>query len=258
MTAELDCARARPLLVDDHRGRLDPTAAAALAAHLDGCADCRHEDAVERVLTEQLEQKLPQHAAPLVLKRRLAASVPAGGRARPAPRFGAGRRWALAATAAAVVVAGVALLLVWLAVPSTPRALTAEAVNDHLRILARARSLEVETGDVHQVRPWFAERLDFAPVIAFGGDAEFPLRGSTVEYFLDRRAAVVVYGRRLHTITLLVFRADALPWPRGTGAAVARERGFNVRLWQANGLGYALVSDLDAAELARLATRLGG
>ena len=257
MTAELDCARARPLLVDDHRGRLDPATAAALATHLDGCADCRHEDAVERVLTEQLEQKLPQYAAPLALKRRLAASVPPGGRARLAPRRGAARWWARAATAAVVAVAG-ALLLLWLAVPSTPRSLTVEAVNDHLRILARARPLDVESGDVHQVRPWFGGRLDFAPVIAFGGDAEFPLRGSTVDYFLDRRAAVVVYGRRLHTITLLVFRADALPWPRGAGAVATQERGFNVRLWRANGLGYALVSDLDAVELARLATRLGG
>jgi anti-sigma factor RsiW len=258
MTAELDCVRARRLLVDDHRGRLDSPTAAVLASHLDGCAECSREDAVERVLTEQLEQKLPQHAAPLALKRRLAASIPAARRARPEPARGAGRRWVLAATAAAVLVAGGVPLLLWLAAPNTPRALTAEAVNDHLRILARARPLDVETGDVHQVRPWFAGRLDFAPVIAFGGDAEFPLRGSTVEYFLDRRAAVVVYGRRLHTITLLVFRADALPWPRGAGAAATRERGFNVRLWRANGLGYALVSDLDAAELARLAARLGG
>ena len=35
-------------------------------------------------------------------------------------------------------------------------------------------------------------------------------------------------------------------------------RGFNVRLWQAGGLGYALVSDVDGAELAQLAARLGG
>ena len=35
-------------------------------------------------------------------------------------------------------------------------------------------------------------------------------------------------------------------------------RGFNVRLWQAGGLGYALVSDVDGADLAQLAARLGG
>jgi anti-sigma factor RsiW len=254
MTPPLDCTHARDLLIDDHRGRLDPAAIAALAAHLDGCDDCRHEDAVERVLTEQLEQRLPQYAAPLALKRRLATQV--SGAPRPAP---AGRRvwrWALAATAAALLIGG--LGLPWLAAPDRRQELAAEAVNDHLRLLARTTPLDVESGDVHQVRPSFAGRLDFAPVVAFGGDAEFPLRGSTVEYFLDRRAAVVVYGRRLHTVTLLVFRADGLPWPRGAGTVATQERGFNVRLWRAQGLGYALVSDLDAAELARLATRLGG
>ena len=35
-------------------------------------------------------------------------------------------------------------------------------------------------------------------------------------------------------------------------------RGFNVRLWQAGGLGYALVSGVDGAELARLAARPHG
>ena len=48
------------------------------------------------VLTEQLEQKLPQHAAQLALKRRLAASVPPR-RARPEPVRWRRGRWALAA-----------------------------------------------------------------------------------------------------------------------------------------------------------------
>src|SRR5262249_47486623 len=47
--------------------------------------------------------------------------------------------------------------------------------------------LEVEAGGIHQVKPWFAGKLDFAPVIAFGGDADFPLQGGAVEYFLDPR-----------------------------------------------------------------------
>jgi anti-sigma factor RsiW len=78
-----------------------------------------------------------------------------------------------------------------------------------------------------------------------------------VEYFLDRRAAVAVYGRRLHVITLIVARADGLPWPAGRPLAT-RAQGFNLRLWRSGELAYALVSDLDARELAELAGRLGG
>jgi anti-sigma factor RsiW len=256
MTTGLDCARARQMLVDDQRGRLDTTAAAALATHLDTCADCRHEDAVERVLTEQLEQRLPLHAAPLALKRRLAAHMPPPRvAARRTPDRPRPRRWILAVGAAAAVVVVITLGLLSLAAPRAPHGVTAEAVNDHLRVLARAGALDERSGDVHKVRPWFAGRLDFAPVIDFGGDDEFPLRGSTVDYFLDRRAAVVVYAHGGHTLTLLVVRPEGLPWP---AAARSTERGFNVRLWRAHGLGYALISDVEPAELTRLAARLGG
>ena len=258
MRPSIDCARARLDLLDHQRGRLDPAAEADLAAHLEQCSDCAHEDAAERLVTEQLE-RLPRHAASYALRRRLAASWqlppqhPArAGIARP--------RWlwpAAAVLLVAVLVAGIAL---WRpALPVESDRLVAEAVNDHLRLLARAESLEAQSGDMHRVRPWFAGRLDFAPVIGFPGDADFPLHGGTVEYFLDRRAAALVYGRRLHRISLLVFRADGLAWPGDPSRPMATNlRGFNVRLWRSGELGYALVSDLDRAELARLAARLGG
>src|SRR5438094_10601714 len=91
--------------------------------------------------------------------------------------------------------------------------MVAEAVNDHLRLLSSQHPLDVESGGLHQVKPWFGGRLDFAPVVTFEGDADFPLKGGSVAYFRDRKAAVFVYARRLHPISLLVFRADSLPWP---------------------------------------------
>lgn len=138
-----------------------------------------------------------------------------------------------------------------------------EAVNDHLRVVGRPQPLDVESGNMHQVKPWFTGRLDFAPVVPFLGDQEFPLEGGTVGYFLDRGAAVFVYHRRLHTVSLFVFRAEGLPWPGrdwkpldGRPAHSSTFRGFNVVLWRAGGLGYALVSDLDSTELHQLAGKL--
>jgi anti-sigma factor RsiW len=253
----MDCETARLHLLDDQRGQLDPPAATALSAHLEQCPDCSREEMAERLLTEQLLRHLPQHAAPLALKRRLAALSPTVSHVRsPQPSSRQRRALALAAGLLAVIVASAAVAS-WLARRDPAERLVAEAVNDHLRVLARGPSLDVSSGDLHQVRPWLTGRLDFAPVIPFGGDADFPLRGGAVEYFLDRRAAIAVYGRRLHTVTLIVARADGLPWPDSPSVA-ASARGFNVRLWQRDGLGYALVSDLDPAELARLAVRLGG
>ena len=151
----------------------------------------------------------------------------------------------------------------WSGARGDATAMVAEAVNDHVRVLQRDRPLDVESGGIHEVKPWFAGRLDFAPVVSFEGDAEFPLQGGALGYFVDRKAAVFVYKRRLHPVSLFVFRAEGLPWPArgltsiGGGAGYTSvSRGFNVILWRAGDLGYALVSDVDARELGRLAAKL--
>jgi anti-sigma factor RsiW len=250
----MECSTARPLLRDYERGRLTGGLHEEVHAHLEGCAVCAREELVERALTEALERRLPQYGAPAGLKRRLAASAP-GPAMRPR-----GRPWRLAwlpALAAAVVLVVALPRLVEppsMGGPDARRAMATEAANDHLRVLER--SLAVTSGGIHEVKPWFAGKLDFAPVVTFGGDADFPLEGGTVEYFLDRKAAVIVYGRRLHRISLFVLRADGLPWPAGPEATSSR--GFNVLTWRQGELGYVLVSDVDARDLAELARRLGG
>ena len=209
-------------------------------------------------------ERLPQYPASLALKRRLRETWPT-----PAPRRAWWRRWRIVVPTLAVatlVVAAVPLAWDRLVVRPEREAagrLVAEAVNDHVRLLISQQPLEIKSGGIHQVRPWFAGRMDFAPVVPFDGDAEFALQGGAVGYFLDRKAAALVYGYKLHTISLLVFRADGLPWPRGGGervgevdAQAAAARGFNVLLWRHGDLGYALVSDVEPATLRALAARL--
>ena len=75
------------------------------------------------------------------------------------------------------------------------------------------------------MKPWFEGRLDFAPVVAFGGDDDFPLQGGSVAYFVDRKAATFVFKRRLHVVTLFVFRAEGLPWPAVGHAPVGQRAG---------------------------------
>jgi anti-sigma factor RsiW len=171
----------------------------------------------------------------------------------------------LLAMAAGAVLAVVAMLL-WRGRIPQPAALDAEAivaesVNDHLRILYSERPIEVLPG-IHQVKPWFEGRLDFAPAVGFGGDDDFPLQGGSVAWLVDRKAAAFLYKRRLHAITLFVFRAQGLPWPSPATplipGAVRTSRGFHVILWQKADQGYALVSDLDPKELSVLAEKIAG
>jgi anti-sigma factor RsiW len=258
----MTCEEARDQLLDAQRARLAPETRAALQTHLQTCAACGQEAAAEALLSEALENRLPQHAAPLALKRRLAAEWPGVPTAAPRPS----RRWGRYLVPAAAV-AAVLLIVVPLAYQrAEERAsarMVAEAVNDHLRILSSQHPLDIESGGIHQVKPWFEGRLDFAPVLRFDGDQDFPLRGGAVGYYLDRKAAVFIFNRRLHTISLFVFRADGLPWPTrglrrvgGGEVHVTTSRGFNSVLWRDGELGYALVSDVDPAELVRLAERL--
>jgi anti-sigma factor RsiW len=248
----MDCSIARELNLDGVRGRLAPEPEAELREHLSTCAACRDHAEVERALGEVLEAALPQHAAPLALKRRLAASWPPVERALPARGRIASPGWSAAraiAAAAAVIlfVGGSTAFLVQQR--SELRQLETETVNDHLRVLSSSALAQV-AGGLHEVKPWFGGKLDFAPAVRFAGNEDFPLRGGAVEPFLDRRAAVFVYQRRLHTASLFVVPSDGLAFP--TSPSTRTVRGFNVVLWKTNGQGYALISDLDLSELLEL------
>jgi anti-sigma factor RsiW len=256
----MSCTEARPLLHDLRRRRLAPDVEDALRSHLAGCAECRSADAAEGVLDDLLSHRLPRHAAPPSLKRRLADLT------AERPRRETRRSWAR--LAAPALAAGLAVVTGALLVErqagreaAALSTLSAEAVSDHLRVLASQHPLEVESGGSHQVKPWFEGKLDFAPDVPLPEVADLRLLGGAVGYFLDRKAAVVEYALRRHAVTLLVFRADGLRWPARAGThgpvpeAAASVRGFNVVLWQANGLGYALVSDVNPGELTGLASR---
>ena len=250
----MDCNEAQVMMVDDVRGRLSSEERARLQEHVAGCEACAHESRADAALTDALTHRLPQYKAPPSLLRRLQPPS-------TATRTDRSRRTAWWSTLAAAAAALALSLSGWMVYKNTPppadgEVLTREAINDHLRMTFSEHPVEVASGGIHQVKPWFAGKVDFAPVVGFSGDDDFPLVGGSVAYFIDRKAAAFVFQRRLHKISLLVFPVDGLPWPRSGPLVTRSARGFNVLFWEANGLGYTLVSDVDAAELAALAERV--
>ena len=254
----MECKEARSHLIDRSRDTLAAPLRAALEAHLSDCAACRHEAAADRELSILLEHRLPRRSAPASLHRTLRARW-GGGRSGLAGRV-VRRASAVSLGAALALVA----VMAW-RTRAPDQSMLAEAVNDHLRVLYSQRPLEVESGGMHQVKPWFEGRLDFAPATAFSGDDEFPLQGGLVSYFVDRKAATFVFKRRLHVITLFVFPPEGLHWPvlgtRPIGAArgsLETLRGFHVLLWRQGDMGYALVSDVNEADLFALGAKIVG
>jgi anti-sigma factor RsiW len=256
----MNCDDVRMTLRAYQEGRLLTAAHGEVMAHLEDCPACTHVEAMEQELTSALEHRLPHYRASLALKRRIAAQWKVSTLTRS--------RWSWwrpslvpASTFVALVLVGVPIVHYELAPfrgdANATSAMVGEAVNDHLRVLSSQRPLEIESGGLHQVKPWFDGRLDFAPIVSFEGNTDFPLKGGAVGYFLDRKAAVLVYAHRLHLISLFVFRAGGLYWPARDGNALTtQERGFNVVMWRQSSLGYALVSDVERRELASLAAKL--
>lgn len=74
-----------------------------------------------------------------------------------------------------------------------------------------------------------------------------PADGSTACDMLSRHGLVsITRQRRRH---VLVFRVDGLAWTRDAHERhTTSVRGFNVIVWRAGELGYALVSDVDARD----------
>jgi len=253
----MECSEARLLGLDRRRGTMAPALTVSYDSHLAECVACQHEDAAERALTVALRRHLSLRRAPSSLRRQIEAQW-LGSRSR-------GR--AIFQMIAAMAVGAALSLIAVAALPARapdPR-MVEEAVNDHLRLLSGQHPLEVESTNMHQVVPWFSGKLDFAPLTAFAGDEEFPLQGGLVGYFIDRKAAILVFKRRLHTVTLLVFAAQGLRWPflshpfsASSGFSHETSRGFHVVLWRRQDLGYALVSDTNDADLMALAGRIAG
>jgi anti-sigma factor RsiW len=124
-------------------------------------------------------------------------------------------------------------------------ATTNQLVDAHVRSLLPNHLMDVVSTDRHTVKPWFAGKTDIAPPVVDLTDKGFPLLGGRLDYVDGHSAAVLVYGRRLHTINVFVWR---------TGNAEPRDGSFEVRghsllHWSSGGLSYWAVSDAAEPEL---------
>jgi anti-sigma factor RsiW len=217
--------------VDDE---LDPDEAARFAGHVEQCEACRRR-LDEREALGRLIRAVPYHRAPEHLRQSVMTS-----------RRGAGPRRAIVWAAAAMIIIGLgsaAGFRVW-RVSQATSAIADTIVARHVDAFTTGL-ISVPSSDQHTVKPWFQGKLDFSPPVWDLGAAGFPLLGGRVDTVDGRKIAALVYQRRLHMISVMIWPLD-----NRTAANDARTiRGFHERHWVEDGMSIWAVSDVNDADL---------
>jgi anti-sigma factor RsiW len=243
----MECRDARALLDAYLDGEFGVERSLELERHLESCPDCSEVLAARRALSRSLKEKLPYHAAPLAVHRAardaLAREDAASGAAPTARR--APPAW-LRMAASLLLVAGLSSALTYSLVPRDAGLVPDEVFASHVRgMLSEGRMIDVASSDEHTVKPWFNNKLDFAPPVKDLTAEGFPLLGGRVDYIGGRRVAALLFRHRQHVITLFI-------WPNTGGAraiATSSRRGDSLAHWSDGAMIYWAVSDLNAAEL---------
>jgi anti-sigma factor RsiW len=236
----------------------------ALVAHAADCPDCaRYRDELKR-LRGHLAQA--REAAPQMLLDRVRAGLavetsaqetapttprtleawPAGVLGRVRQRLRPYARQAAAVLVACVI--SIAGTWWWVQSADTRDALARDVLAAHVRALLQDNAVQIASLDTHTVKPWFAGRLEFAPVVKDLSAEGFQLVGGRLDYVGGRRVAALVYRRHLHQVSVFIWPAE------GDVATPSRTRldGYNLVSWHRAGMTFWAVSDLNEGELREL------
>ena len=224
---------------------LDMESSSAVRNHVSICAACRGQLAGREALAK-LVRGAPYYSAPDRLRARVLAQ---------SARSNSVRRvltWAAAAVLVLSVGAGMTL---WRPASRREAVIADEVVNSHVRSLMANHLFDVQSTDLHTVKPWFLGKLDFSPPVADLASQGFPLVGGRLDYVGGRPVAALVYQRQKHTINVFVSPESADSSVRDIALTV---RGFNVRHWIRSGMSFWAVSDLNSTELDQFAGAVPG
>ena len=224
-------------------GELDPVNSLAIAQQI--AADPALGAEVEHIqaLRHVVHEKFPREPLPPHLRARIETAI-----GRRGPQVHPSWR---ALAASGVFAMALASGSTWVALRPVSGDRIAEAVVDsHVRALMAPQPTDVTSSERHTVKPWFNGRLPQSPQVVDLTKEGFPLVGGRVDVIETSPVATLVYGRRLHLISL-----SAMPSARRPqGLSVRRSiRGYNLVNWSEDGVDYWAASDLSAGELETFA-----
>jgi mycothiol system anti-sigma-R factor len=241
----VSCEHASAVLHGYLDGELDAARASEFERHLESCPECLAALEAQETLRTTLQRAQLHETAPVALRRKIRASLPA------ASRFNSELlhwpvRW-LAVAAAILLLAFVG----WRVFPGLNNQgeyQAAELVDAHLRSLQAGHLTDVTSTDQHTVKPWFDGRLDFAPPVRDFVNDGFPLQGGRLDVLRGRAVAALVYGRRKHVVNVFVWPSSAPDTAPRSGSKL----GYQWMEWRKGGMEFCAVSDTSAADVEQL------
>ena len=247
---ELNCQRVRGLLDAAVDGQLDLVSRLAFDAHLAGCAACRAAHGARLAWIGRARADIERFPAPRALEQRILADLSAEAAISPTliPLRPArpGRPWLSRTAWAGSLTALAASVALFVAAPGQQEALTRDLVAAHVRSLMPNHLIDVPSSDRHTVKPWFNGRVEVSPPVPDLAKDEFSLVGGRLDFVDDHTAAVLVYRHKLHVVNLFIWAAADVP---DHAVRVESRNGYNLLEWTRDGIFYAVVSDLNLAEL---------
>jgi anti-sigma factor RsiW len=241
------CRDAQTLMHAYLDAELDPSVCLQYEQHVGECLACKKALAEQQSIQGQMKADSLYFAAPEGLRERLRASLQRQSRSA-SRRFP--MHWVAAAACVALCVSLGFALARFSFDASSRDPLTQEVASAHIRSLQADHIVDVPSSDSHQVKPWFAGKMDFSPPTPNLENDGFHLVGGRMDYVDGRPVAAIVYRRREHIINMFVWATS------GTDSKDIRQetrQGYNLVHWSKDGMNYWLASDLNLTEMNELA-----
>jgi len=245
----MDCTQAQPLLDGYLDGELDAVSTLEIEEHLHGCVRCTQSSSDHQVIRRRLKTESLYFKAPTDLQRHIQRSVRQAARAE-SPSQWFSLPWIKMAAPVAAAALVVLTLVPFFSGPSSDQLLTQEVVASHIRSLMANHLADVPSTDEHTVKPWFNGKLDFSPPVSDLVKDGFPLIGGRLDYLNNRPVAALVYQRDKHVINVFVWPSESSKQNR---APIHTQQGYHLLHWETAGMNFWIVSDLEAAQLAKFA-----
>lgn len=251
----IDCQGIKEYIYPFIDGQLDHSISLLVEGHLYGCPLCRLEVEQERNLDALIRRSIPKDKAPYSLREEIFRQIESWAERKNSRFFLPLLKPAL------ITITGVFITFILFSVFNKPFPVFSEAVKGHIRFSQGNLPMGIVSAKAVEVSRWLQENLDFnvrAPDLSIQGAH---LQGARVCILKDKRAAYLVYENSGHNLSVYMFEAKGLKFPKTKIVNVnnkifylAKEKGYNSALWIDGGIACIFVSDLNEVELLHLAS----